>query len=366
MAYKTRPDGTVYWDPAPGPIDQPVNQNRSQQANPFHDLPPIPAAQQRGQYAGGQRGDLARYALDREAQNTQGHYNADIMNSRTRAGMDPMTGRPPAAPWEPGAPYTRPDGSIMPSSGSMNRQTGPLQPVFKFDPMTGQLVNTRAGQTHEGSPFRYPYTMDAGTDPTWRDETSPLPPIYDETTPSPTSPNDPGNALGTGQKFGGFNFGREQDRGESVKDSFAYWASQAPPAPTGKAELEQWMRAYVIPGMEADGHKILGIEGDKITYVWGVDGQTYTVDYAANAGSPEMTLAWGVESGPGFGGAPKTAPPNPQDPKAIQGALSDPTNPLGLSGANPTVGGYSSNWIWEYIARILEQQGMNSDFLPRG
>lgn len=335
MPYKQRPDGTWYWEPTQSPHNNPNqnlssgnaagNQSNSQQApTGARGLPQLGGAT-----------SMSDYAFNQEAQDRVGQRNANLMNERISNKKDPMTGMDPVAPWEPTAPYTRPDGSIMPSTAQ--RGSGPMQPVLRYDPATGRYVNTRAGQRREMAPYAHPSTGDEYTFPPgygpgiipgaqYNAETNTYDPTDDGGEGGGGSPTDPGNPLGTSQRFGGFNFERDQDRVGSVKDSFAYWASQAPPAPTDKAALEEWINTHVIPGMKADGHEILGVEGDKITYRWAADGKVYVVDYAANAGSPEMTLAWGVESvdgKPTGGGVP-----------GVTGAGGDGSNPFANFGFN--------------------------------
>lgn len=113
----------------------------------------------------------------------------------------------------------------------------------------------------------------------------------------------PGNALSEpGQRpaaavvpgpqiFEGFDFGREQNTGKSAKDSFAHYAKLAPTAPThDKKALEAWAKQYVMPGMNADGHGVSSIDGDKLRFKnW--QGE-FDVDYGRGAGAEGGALAW--------------------------------------------------------------------------
>ena len=89
----------------------------------------------------------------------------------------------------------------------------------------------------------------------------------------------------------GFNFDREQNTGKSAKDAFAYLANQAPPPPLNdKAALGAWFQQYIAPGMNALGHNVSSVEGDKFRFKnW--QGE-FDVDYGRGAGADGGALAW--------------------------------------------------------------------------
>ena len=147
-----------------------------------------------------------------------------------------------------------------------------------------------------------------------------------------TGSTDPGSTPSGGgpgnQRYTGFNFGRTQDVSGSVKDSFAQHSAAAPPAPTDKKELEAWFNQHVRPGIEADGHKVISVVGDKVTYEW--QGKTYTADYAKNAGSAGMELAWGIFPKDQPSGSGTDGDKNPETtPTTDMGVDEAPTGPSG-------------------------------------
>lgn len=127
-----------------------------------------------------------------------------------------------------------------------------------------------------------------------------------------------GSGLGGGSTpFEGFDFQRAQDTGFSAKDSFAKAASAAgePPPGLDKAALAGWFDKYIRPGMEADGHKINWVEGDKMSFT--SPQGTFVVDWVRGAGADGYAFAWQVESGtegvsdqPAASGAAAGAPPS--------------------------------------------------------
>jgi len=94
----------------------------------------------------------------------------------------------------------------------------------------------------------------------------------------------------------GFDFNREQNTGKSAKDAFAYLSNQAPPPPINdKAALGQWFTDNIRPGMEALGHKVNSVEGDKFNFSnWQGD---FDVDFGRGAGAEGGALAWQVDDG---------------------------------------------------------------------
>jgi hypothetical protein len=113
------------------------------------------------------------------------------------------------------------------------------------------------------------------------------------TTPAPVQPS---VFQGFTPKYAmeGFNFGREQNTGKSAKDAFAYLANQAPPPPINdKAALGKWAEQYIVPGMNALGHNVSNVQGDKFHLKnWQGD---FDVDYGRGAGAEGGALAWQVD-----------------------------------------------------------------------
>ena len=94
--------------------------------------------------------------------------------------------------------------------------------------------------------------------------------------------------------FEGFDFTRPQDIKKSAKDSFAHHSKLAGPAPIhDKAALGQWAQQHVVPGMNADGHGVSSVTGDKLRFKnW--QGE-YDVDFGRGAGADGGALAWQAE-----------------------------------------------------------------------
>lgn len=96
----------------------------------------------------------------------------------------------------------------------------------------------------------------------------------------------------------GFNLTRAQDPSFSVKDAFAA-AVRSPgiPPPPGedKAALGEWFAQYVAPSIEAQGHKVNWIDGDRVS-ITGPQG-TGEIDWYRGAGAPGGALAWQPQDG---------------------------------------------------------------------
>ncbi len=93
-------------------------------------------------------------------------------------------------------------------------------------------------------------------------------------------------------KFEGFDLGRAQDTTKSAKDAFASLAAKAGSVPATKAEAETWFNTNVKSGMEALGHKINWVQGDKFSFTnWQ---GTYEVDFVRGADGPDPAFWWGV------------------------------------------------------------------------
>ena len=111
--------------------------------------------------------------------------------------------------------------------------------------------------------------------------------------PNPPPPVQPSVSRGFTPKYAmeGFDFAREQNTGKSAKDAFASLSNQAPPPPLqDKAALGAWFNQYIKPGMDALGHKVSDVQGDKFRFKnWQGD---YWVDYGRGAGAQGGALAW--------------------------------------------------------------------------
>lgn len=102
-------------------------------------------------------------------------------------------------------------------------------------------------------------------------------------------------SLGGGNmKFEGFNLTREQDTVKSAKDAFAMLASRAGSVPATKSEAQTWFNTNIKAEMEALGHKINWVEGDKFNFTnWQ---GTYTIDFVRGADGNDPALAWQVDN----------------------------------------------------------------------
>lgn len=140
--------------------------------------------------------------------------------------------------------------------------------------------------------------------------------------------------------FEGFNFTREQDPAKSAKDAFAMLVSQAPDLPPGedKAALAAWFQQHIAPGMNALGHTINWVNGDKINYSnW--EG-TYTIDWLRGAGAPGWGIAWQPQGGtPGTGvyKPPTTTTTGGTPSTGTTGSTTPP--PQQTAGGQPGTGG---------------------------
>jgi hypothetical protein len=113
----------------------------------------------------------------------------------------------------------------------------------------------------------------------------------------------PNNAVG----LEGFDLGRAQDPSFSAKDSFAkaWQAAGSPPPGADKPALTAWFDQHIRAQMEADGHTINWVDGDKFNFT--SPQGTFTVDWVRGAGAEGFAGAWQVEDGSGGNGA--TPPP---------------------------------------------------------
>ena len=110
-----------------------------------------------------------------------------------------------------------------------------------------------------------------------------------------TASTTPITSLGAGSmKFEGFDLGRAQDTSKSAKDAFAMLASRTGKVPTTKSDAESWFNTNIKGEMEALGHKINWVQGDKFEFTnWQ---GTYVVDFVRGADGDNPALAWQVEN----------------------------------------------------------------------
>lgn len=95
--------------------------------------------------------------------------------------------------------------------------------------------------------------------------------------------------------FEGFNFDREQLVDKSAKDAFASMAGATGAVPATKVEAEAWFNQNIRSGMEALGHKINWVQGDKFQFTnWQ---GTWTVDFVRGADGPNPAFSWLAEQG---------------------------------------------------------------------
>lgn len=155
----------------------------------------------------------------------------------------------------------------------------------------------------EGPDFKEASDVPASGQPT--SNTMPIGSQLTEVRPTLPDEKAPAPAVAVGGKFQGFtpkhamegfDFAREQDTGKSAKDAFAYLANRAPAPPLNdKAALGAWFTQYIKPGMDALGHTVSSVDGDKFRFKnW--QGE-YDVDYGRGAGADGGALAWQVDDG---------------------------------------------------------------------
>jgi hypothetical protein len=94
-------------------------------------------------------------------------------------------------------------------------------------------------------------------------------------------------------KFEGFDFAKGANPAKSAKYAFAAAAQKSGTMPTSKADAEAWFNSQIKPEMEALGHKIDWVKGDRFQFTnWQ---GTFVVDYVRGAASSNPALAWQVE-----------------------------------------------------------------------
>ena len=155
----------------------------------------------------------------------------------------------------------------------------------------------------------------------------------------------PSSAYGN---FAGFNFDQDaanRDPKKSAKYAFSQYVGEGA-VPESKEAAEAYFLANIAPKMEADGHKINWVKGDKVNFT--NHQGTFTIDYVQGAGAPGAKWAWQVDDG-GEGAAAAAAAP--QSAVAAQQALS--------SGGAPGGGAYNIDTILAALQAQLMGQGGN-------
>ena len=149
-------------------------------------------------------------------------------------------------------------------------------PFYRKNPMQDELQRTLGGP-RPGVSDTMPIT----------------PPVSNTPAPNLPPPVQPAVFRGFTPKHAmeGFDFAREQNTGKSAKDAFASLSNQAPPPPLhDKTALGAWFNQYIKPGMDALGHNVTDVQGDKFRFKnWQGD---YWVDYGRGAGAQGGALAW--------------------------------------------------------------------------
>jgi uncharacterized protein YdeI (BOF family) len=100
-------------------------------------------------------------------------------------------------------------------------------------------------------------------------------------------------ASGSAVKFEGFDFSVTKDPLKSAKYSFANAAKAVGTMPTSKTDAETWFNTNIKAKMQADGHTINWVKGDKFQFT-DASG-TFTVDYVRGSDSGNPALAWQPE-----------------------------------------------------------------------
>lgn len=98
---------------------------------------------------------------------------------------------------------------------------------------------------------------------------------------------------GAGLPFEGFNFGRAQDPNASAKDAFAMLARQTGSLPRTKVEAEQWFNSNIKGQLEALGHRVNWVQGDKFNFT--NHQGTFTIDFVRGADGDDPAFAWQAE-----------------------------------------------------------------------
>lgn len=224
--------------------------------------------------------------------------------------MIPVRGRP-RSPLDPSL-----DPGQMLGDELYSMMAGPIPGGDPSDPPPSDPPPTPTPPTppppQRDRPSEFPPPWTAPDDPPGRDQPYDRSPSWTAdpnapSTPYANSPSTarryPGSALGNQQYFAGFNFGREQNRETSAKDTFAYGASQ------GAQDLRwrnsqtsaAWFDQYVRPALEAEGYTVHAVEGDKALISTRENPEGTWIDWVQGIDGDNPMLAWQDQS---YGGDP--------------------------------------------------------------
>lgn len=177
-----------------------------------------------------------------------------------------------------------------------------------------------------------------------------------EPAPQPTPPLAPpiGNP---NLHFEGFDLARAQDPEKSAKDAFAQLARAAGTMPTTKVDAEQWFDQNIRADMEALGHQVDWVKGDKFQFTnWQ---GTYVIDFVRGADGANPAFSWIVDSTSGIptlsGGTPTLDPGLP-----VQEAFEQLAS---ASQVVPQTKQEAEEWFNHYIRSGLESIGVNINWV---